>query len=439
MLDLNYYAMVDAFFTHELDATKRHEWRILPLTSFLPDSVGEHVFIWLHIPLFALLLLGGDGDPLRATRIGVSVFAIVHVGLPALFLAHPASEFDTVGSWSLAPSDRLAWSCIPACIATVRSIGRGSDRSIAVLHGLRQCPAYRCLASERTPKAMWGRACHVYVASARARRLYPPRCCFSADRSASNTCRIAGAVRISRWTASHTGSVGSAVSTSRATSSVALDHSVEREADTESGCDGRELSRPIVAAHRNAHVRRVHADRHRGTLETGGELPLAIGANEWVMQKLDRIRGRTRSREVLARGDCSHGQLADLPRDKACLVGTHVADCDVGLAPEQVADVVQGDDADIQPGNRGEHVSQSPHVSYAHMGVPSLANSDDTCLAAIRSNQKQTPMHKRDFLKILGGGTILAATPESAIRRCSGKVARRCSRTPTPRWRTCGW
>jgi len=38
-LDFIYYAMVGAFFTHELDAVKRHEWRILPLTSSFPKRL----------------------------------------------------------------------------------------------------------------------------------------------------------------------------------------------------------------------------------------------------------------------------------------------------------------------------------------------------------------------------------------------------------------
>ncbi|MEM8837158.1 MAG: DUF6713 family protein [Pseudomonadota bacterium] len=101
MIDLLYYAMVGAFFTHELDAVKRHEWRVLPLVRALPEKTGEQTFIWMHIPLFALLLWGGDGEPESATRIGLSVFAIIHVGLHYIFRRHPAYEFNNVSSWSL--------------------------------------------------------------------------------------------------------------------------------------------------------------------------------------------------------------------------------------------------------------------------------------------------------------------------------------------------
>ncbi len=101
MIDLLYYLMVGTFFTHELDAVKRHEWRVSPLTSFLPERVGEQIFIWFHVPLFALLLWGGDGYPESATRIGLSAFAIVHVGLHLIYRRHPAYEFNNVSSWSL--------------------------------------------------------------------------------------------------------------------------------------------------------------------------------------------------------------------------------------------------------------------------------------------------------------------------------------------------
>ncbi|MCA3452164.1 MAG: hypothetical protein LW715_09015 [Rhodobacter sp.] len=101
MIDLLYYAMAGAFFTHELDAVKRHEWRVLPLIRALPDRIGEQLFIWGHVPLFALLMWGGDGTATSATRIGLSGFAILHLGLHILFHRHPRYEFNTASSWGL--------------------------------------------------------------------------------------------------------------------------------------------------------------------------------------------------------------------------------------------------------------------------------------------------------------------------------------------------
>lgn len=100
-LDLLYYAMVGMFFTHELDAIKRHEWRVLPITSWMPERIAEQTFIWMHAPLFAGVLFGGDGDLDNATRIGLSAFAIVHVGLHIIFRRHPAYEFNNTSSWML--------------------------------------------------------------------------------------------------------------------------------------------------------------------------------------------------------------------------------------------------------------------------------------------------------------------------------------------------
>ncbi|MEM7567348.1 MAG: DUF6713 family protein [Pseudomonadota bacterium] len=98
MVDWLYLAMLASFFTHELDAVKRHEWRVLPLTSFLPEAIGEQVFIWMHVPLFLAILTSGESE---GFRLGLSVFAVIHVGLHWAFRNHPAYEFDNASSWGL--------------------------------------------------------------------------------------------------------------------------------------------------------------------------------------------------------------------------------------------------------------------------------------------------------------------------------------------------
>ncbi len=101
MQDFLYYLMVGAFFTHELDAVKRHEWRILPLLRSLPERAGEQTFLWGHVPLFAFLLWGGDGEPAGMTRVVLAGFAVLHLGLHLLFHRHPANEFNNASSWGL--------------------------------------------------------------------------------------------------------------------------------------------------------------------------------------------------------------------------------------------------------------------------------------------------------------------------------------------------
>jgi hypothetical protein len=84
---------------HEIDAIKRHEWRILPMTSFLPETIGRKLFIWVHLPLAALavwlIVLGPQSQP----GIWFSGFAVIHVVLHWLFRKHPKNEFANLQSW----------------------------------------------------------------------------------------------------------------------------------------------------------------------------------------------------------------------------------------------------------------------------------------------------------------------------------------------------
>lgn len=82
--------------THELDAVARAEWRVLPLTSFLPEHIAFPVFVLAHVPLFAWLLrLVGHTDATvrRRWQTIVSVFLVVHVGLHLLFSGHEQYDF----------------------------------------------------------------------------------------------------------------------------------------------------------------------------------------------------------------------------------------------------------------------------------------------------------------------------------------------------------
>ncbi|MGI9494082.1 MAG: DUF6713 family protein, partial [Geminicoccaceae bacterium] len=95
------WLMVAALFTHELDAIKRHEWRILPLLRNLPDNVAEQTFIWLHLPGFFLVFWFSQLGAGSVFAIGLSAFAIVHVGLTWLLRKHPAYEYNNSSSWLL--------------------------------------------------------------------------------------------------------------------------------------------------------------------------------------------------------------------------------------------------------------------------------------------------------------------------------------------------
>jgi len=93
-----FWMMLALILTHELDAVRRHEWRILPLTSFLSDKTGAQVFIWAHVPLIFLLLWIAQQGPDSLGAILLSGFAIVHIALHWLFRNHAANEFNNPAS-----------------------------------------------------------------------------------------------------------------------------------------------------------------------------------------------------------------------------------------------------------------------------------------------------------------------------------------------------
>lgn len=101
MGDVFYWSMVAVLFTHELDAVRRHEWRVLPLTRTFPDKLGEQLFIWAHAPLFLAIFWFSRAGAAGTLPLGLSAFAIVHVALHWQFRNHPAYEFNNAGSWTL--------------------------------------------------------------------------------------------------------------------------------------------------------------------------------------------------------------------------------------------------------------------------------------------------------------------------------------------------
>lgn len=96
-----FYLMLSFLLVHELDAARRHEWRVLPLTSRLPDHIGQQVFIWAHIPILIAIFWLVTPNPDALAGLCLSAFSVLHVGLHWLFRKHPAYEFNNFSSWTL--------------------------------------------------------------------------------------------------------------------------------------------------------------------------------------------------------------------------------------------------------------------------------------------------------------------------------------------------
>ncbi len=97
----SFYLGLGSLIAHELDSIPNHEWRVLPLIRALPDDIGRQLFIAAHVPIFAILIgmLASENPKIRkSSRIGISVFLVIHVLLHFLFKSHPDYEFSSLVS-----------------------------------------------------------------------------------------------------------------------------------------------------------------------------------------------------------------------------------------------------------------------------------------------------------------------------------------------------
>ncbi len=101
----NFWLLValSCLLTHEMDAVRQREWRMLPLLRRIRDDTRAYVlFTLLHLPLYVALLgglLGGGASiPLR---IGFNLFCGIHVVLHLLLRRHPEYRFNNWFSWAM--------------------------------------------------------------------------------------------------------------------------------------------------------------------------------------------------------------------------------------------------------------------------------------------------------------------------------------------------
>lgn len=100
-MDLIFYFGVSLLLIHELDAVKKHEWRIFPGLSNLKDDLSYHLFVALHIPLFIVLLwfIGHRSENVRYWfQIAIDGFLVIHFGLHLFFKSHNKYEFNQLFS-----------------------------------------------------------------------------------------------------------------------------------------------------------------------------------------------------------------------------------------------------------------------------------------------------------------------------------------------------
>ena len=94
-----------AFFVgHEIDATYRKEWRLLPVLRKMKEETAAAWFVALHVPvvffLLALIALPEAGFAIVSRKV-FCAFAAVHVGLHAFWPKSDLYLFDNTVSRSL--------------------------------------------------------------------------------------------------------------------------------------------------------------------------------------------------------------------------------------------------------------------------------------------------------------------------------------------------
>ncbi len=95
------YVGLALLLTHELDAVKNQEWLVLPLISWLDSAMAYEVFLWLHVPIYFLILalLATSSQKVRSlTATMIAAFLVLHAGLHSFFSDHKYYQFNSVSS-----------------------------------------------------------------------------------------------------------------------------------------------------------------------------------------------------------------------------------------------------------------------------------------------------------------------------------------------------
>lgn len=104
-VDMVFYLNVALFLTHEIDAVDKHEWRLLPVISRLPDRTGFTWFVILHVPLFVPIIWLAHNSTFQACFSAILIFhALAHWSLRN----HPKFEFDGLSNLFVYPPAILA-------------------------------------------------------------------------------------------------------------------------------------------------------------------------------------------------------------------------------------------------------------------------------------------------------------------------------------------
>jgi hypothetical protein len=106
MTDLIFLLGVSFLLTHEMDAVRRREWRLLPgLSRIADDTRAFQWFTVLHVPLYLVLLwaimAGDETGPNGTAIVWLNGFFVVHAVAHVVLYRHPRNQFRGALSYVL--------------------------------------------------------------------------------------------------------------------------------------------------------------------------------------------------------------------------------------------------------------------------------------------------------------------------------------------------
>jgi len=99
--NLLFFFLLSLLVVHELDAIRRHEWRMFIILNKMDDEKAFQVFSILHVPLLMAifwLITSPSAIVVFWSQVVVATFSIIHKFLHDSFQKHPNNEFCTTFS-----------------------------------------------------------------------------------------------------------------------------------------------------------------------------------------------------------------------------------------------------------------------------------------------------------------------------------------------------
>ncbi|MBC8257220.1 MAG: hypothetical protein H8E85_07935 [Candidatus Marinimicrobia bacterium] len=98
--DLIFYIALALMFTHQFDAMRCHEWRMIPPLSGMRDSTSQRIFIMTHFPVLVLIFwifAKGSDSTIYNFQLITDIVLAGHIGKHIVLNSHIKNEFrDTL-------------------------------------------------------------------------------------------------------------------------------------------------------------------------------------------------------------------------------------------------------------------------------------------------------------------------------------------------------